>query len=332
MLGLFKRSSVGMEIDSKEIRVVYLEGSAEKPVPRIFARHPLPQGLVRDGKVQNPAELGAAISALWAKENIRCKDVILGINNQDVIIRFALVPDLPKDKLHNLIHYQSTEYIPIPIQEIELDYSVVGSVDNASGKLLKLLLVAGRKQMLFDFVNALEQAHLNITDISVSMLSIIRLIPAQFRERPVVLLNLSNDFGNIVIMNRNEPGMARTFSYPSNLLPYLSGLLGVNGYEGREFREEALVRVSDYLTGEIRSSVQYYRNMEPDVTFENILLTGSIAKAEGLISQMQPMVNTKLDLFNLGDLEYCIPQHKDGSPQGPDYAVCLSLAIRGLEV
>lgn len=331
-MGIFKRSSVGMEIDSREIRVAYLEGTAEKPVPRVFARHALPQGLVRDGKVQNPAELGAAISALWARENIRSRDVILGINNQDVIIRFAVVPDLPKDKLHNLIHFQSTEYIPIPIQEIELDYSVVGTVENTSGKQLKLLLVAGRKQMLFEFINALEQAHLNITDISVSMLSMVRLLPEKYQQVPVVLMNLSNDFGNIVIMNRNEPGMARTFSYPSSLLPYLSGLLGVNGYEGREFREEALVRVCDYLAGEIRSSVQYYRNLEPDITFTNILLTGSIAKAEGLISRMQPLMNTELALLSLGDLDDCIPKNMDGSSQVSDYAVCLSLAIRGLEV
>lgn len=322
-MGIFKRSSVGMEIDSKEIRVVHLEGSADKPVVRGFARQALPQGLVRDGKVLDPAGLGAAISELWARENIRCRNVILGVNNQDVIIRFAMVPDLPKDKLHNLIHFQSTDYIPIPISEIELDYSVIGSVDGQSGKQLKLLLVAGRKKMLFDFIGALERARLNITDITVSMLSMIKLIPEQYREVPVVLLNLANDFGNIVIMNGEEPGMARTFSYPSDLATYLSGPASANNG-----REEVLVRLSDYVTGEIRSSVQYYRNMVPDISFAKIFLTGTAA-TDGLLSMMRPLLNTELaSLEPVNSITYR-PESFSGAS---DYTVCLSLALRGLEV
>lgn len=328
-MGLLKRSSVGMEIDSKEIRIVHAEGSADKPVPCTFARYPLPDGIVRDGRVVNPAELGAAISAFWAKEGIKSRDVILGINNQDVIIRFAVVPTLPKDKLHNLIHYQSTDYIPIPINEIELDYSVIGETSNNAGNATKLLLVAGRKNMLYDFIEALEAAKLNIVDITVSMLAVVRLLPDEARMKPLVLINLANDFGNIVIMNGNEPGMARTFSYPAVLQPFLTSLEDTGKYDGYTEFSEALEKVGSYLAGEIRSSVQYYRNQEPELVINKIYVSGSYAKIEGLVTEIQQLLQTETIALDLNTAQKA--KLTDGQPSS-DYTVCFSLALRGLEV
>ncbi|NLO40994.1 MAG: pilus assembly protein PilM [Ruminiclostridium sp.] len=327
-MGIFTKSSVGMEIDSKEIRVAYVEGTADKPIPRVFARHALPEGVVRDGKVASPGELATAISALWARENIKSRDVILGVNNQDVIIRFAAVPDLPKDKLYNLIHFQSTDYIPIPIHEIELDYSVVGKTSNNAGELLKLLLVAGRKNMLNDFIAALEAARMKITDISVSMLAAVRLVPEQMRNEPIVVVNLSNDFGNIVIMNQNEPGMARTIAYPSHIQPSLSRLTGQDRYDGYTARTESLEKVCNYLANEIRSSVLYYRNQEPELFFQQYYITGSHARDEGVLSGIRQLLQTDVSLLDLSSLKQAGTLAGESSS---DYTVCYSLAISGLE-
>ncbi|MBP7177172.1 MAG: pilus assembly protein PilM [Thermoclostridium sp.] len=327
-MGFLKKSSVGMEIDSKEIRVVSLEGTPEKPVVRVFARHALPEGTVRDGKVINPAELGAAISALWARENIQGRDVILGINNQDVIIRFAVVPNLPADKLNNLIRFQASDYIPIPIDEIELDYTVVGNADNNAANMQKLLLVAGRKTMLYDFITALEAARLRIADIAVSMIEMVRLVPQQMRSEPIVVVNIANDFGNIVIMNREEPGMARTISYPVSIQPSFSRLTGTDRYDSTSARSEALDKVCNYLAGEIRSSIQYFRNQEPDLNILQIYITGSHARDEGLVTNVQQLLQTDVTL-----LELSLAQKEKFlmGESSSDYTVCYSLAMRGLE-
>ncbi|NLN65850.1 MAG: pilus assembly protein PilM [Clostridiaceae bacterium] len=329
---LFKRSSIGMEIDSKEIRIVHLKGLPEKPVLCTFAQTSLPEGVVRDGKVYDPERLGRAIAELWEREKIKCRDVILGVNNQDVIIRFAVVPELPKDKLYNLIHFQSMDYIPVPIDEIELDYEVIGHINQESGRQLKLLLVAGRKRMLFDYIKALEAARLNILDISVSMLAMTRIIPNDLRDKPVVLINLSYDFGNIVIMNGNEPGMARTFAYPSGLRPYLSAISGLKGDERVQSHEEAVGKISSFIDVEVRSSVQYYKNQYPDLSFQNILVTGTLSKAQGLIHRLRNSVETDISPLGLSRLENHVLQSTDGAFSSSDYTVCLSLALCGLEV
>jgi len=212
-MGIFEKSVVGIEFDSTEIRAIHLKGTPGKPRLVTYGRMQLQEGAVKDGKVQSPWLLSEAISNMWEKYGIKCRNVILGINNQDIIVRFAAFPKVPEDKIDNMIRFQSENYIPIPIEETELDYAVLGEDISVAPLQLKVLLVAARKQMLFDYINAMNKARLNVIDIGVSMLSLERLIPISLKNVPLIIVNLSNDFGNIVISDGKKLGFARTFSY-----------------------------------------------------------------------------------------------------------------------
>ncbi|MDI9483734.1 MAG: pilus assembly protein PilM [Bacillota bacterium] len=330
-MDIFKKSVVGIEVDSAEIRAVHIEGKADRPNALAFAKMPLNKGIVQDGKVLDTYGLGAALSALWANENIKSRDVILGVNNHDVIVRFADYPKVPEDKLDGMIRFQSQEYIPIPLDEVELDYAVIGETVNDEGTFLKVLLVAGKKKMLFDFIASLQAARLNILDIGVSMLSVSRIVPEQIRNLPVAVVNLTNDFVNIVIMNKNEPGMARTFNYPSDMAPYVKEITARNNFSGR-LENEVADGICDVLAGEIRSSVIYYHNQNPDAVFNNIILTGSLAKVKCISDKLMNLTETNVKAVSPSELGINLSRLDKGSSFTSDFAICTSLAIRGLEV
>lgn len=331
-MGIFKRNIVGMEIDSKEIRVVHMEGTPDKPVFRAFASQLLEKGVVKEGKVVKPDKLGTAISMLWTREKIKCRDVILGINNQDIIVRFATLPKLPKDKLENLIRFQSTDYIPVSFEDIELDYSVIGEVENDSGGVsLKVLLVAGRKNMLFDFLDAFKKARLNLNDIAPSMLSMDKLLPKEVKGHSVAVINLSQDFGNIVLYDHNAPGMARSFGYPVDILPVMTSFTDKKHNTGiASFDNGTIEAMCQFLAGEIRTSVQYYRNQNAEADFQHIILTGGISSAKGLVDHLQQLMDTNVTLL---DVPVSPQINEKPSPfYASDYSICIGLAIRGLEV
>lgn len=331
-MGIFAKSAVGIEIDTMEIRAVHLEGTADRPRLCNFGRFPIRDGIVRDSKVLNPEELGQAISSLWEKESIKCRNVILGINNQDVIVRFAVFPKVAKDKLDNMIRFQSQDYIPIPLDEIELDYSIIGESVSADTAQYRVLLVAGRKRMLFDFIQALQAARLNVLDIGVSMLSIERIIPKELRNIPLGVINLSNDSGSILILNGYEPGMARSFSYNTGMVDSIRGFLNNISEPGYVMREEELESVCGFISGEIRSSVMYYQNQNPDVNIQNIAITGGIARTRGLVEKLKHLFEINVSLLGPFRDQTAINSGKPTySFQASDYAVCASLATRGLE-
>lgn len=327
---LFSHSAVGMEIDSEEIRIIQMEGKPERPVMKVFARLPLKRGIVEEGRAVKAEELGSALSELWSKAGVGCRDVVLGINNQDIIVRFATLPKVPLDKLDNLIRFQSIDYIPIPVEEIELDYTITGELKNEAGSFYKVLLVAGRKKMLFQFLNAFQKAKLNISDITASMLSMNRLIPKELQGKPLAMMNLSNDFGNIVIMDRGEIGIARTFKYPGEFNPSRPEAAIANGdyTPVRQIPDE----FCSFLAEEIRSSVRYYRNQNPEADFQHFAFTGCVSRTNGMIPKMKQLLESNVFLLDLKQLGGNLANDANGMIVASDYSICACLAIHGLEV
>ncbi|HZK27718.1 MAG TPA: hypothetical protein VFD00_09325, partial [Thermoclostridium sp.] len=64
-MGIFKKSVVGIEIDTTEIRAVNLSGSSDKPQLLSYGRQSLKKGIVNDGAVLEPKMLVEAIIGLW---------------------------------------------------------------------------------------------------------------------------------------------------------------------------------------------------------------------------------------------------------------------------
>lgn len=328
-MGIFKKSVVGIEIDTTEIRAVNLSGSSDKPQLLSYGRQSLKKGIVKDGAVLEPKMLVEAIIGLWETNNIRSRDIILGINNQDVIIRFASIPKVPDNKIGDLIRFQSEEYIPIPFNDIELDYSVLGDDNSIEPPQTRVLLVASRKKILFEYINIIQQARLNVLDIGVSMLSLNRLIPNALNSLPLAVVNLSNDSGSIVIGDGKELGFARTFQYDNAMKDAISEYLSSNSSSEIIMDESKLANVCNFIAGEVRSSVIYYQNQHPDISVQNLAITGGITQANGLILQLSALLGINVTLF--GYLKNGEGSN-DKSFYAPGFAVCTSLALRGLEV
>ena len=331
-MGVFKKSSVGLEIDSKEIRAVHVTGKPERPYLCTFARFPLNEGIVKDGKVLKENELGVALSTMWARENIKGRDVILGVNNQDIIVRFANFVKVPKDKLDNLIRFQAQEHIPIPIEEVELDYSVIGEESSDEGTFLKILLVAGKKKMLFDFIASLKAAKLNIVDIGASMLSISGILPREICDLPIAVVNLSNDFGNIIILNNGEPGMARTINYHKDIISVVKELNEKNPDIGYDIDDTRMDSICAILASEIRSSVLYFHNQNSNAIFCDIILTGKLSKIKCLAERLKQLTETNVRVVSYNESRINLTGVDAFSGHEPDFAICTNLAIRGLEV
>jgi type IV pilus assembly protein PilM len=328
-MGIFKKSVVGIEIDTTEIRAVNLEGTSDKPRLISYGRQPLNNGIVKDGNILEPKLLVEAIIKLWETNNIRSRDIVLGINNQDVILRFASIPKVPENKIKDLIRFQSEDYIPIPLNEIELDYSVLGDDNSVEPPQTRVLLVAARKKMLFNYINIMQQARLNVLDIGVSMLSLNRLVPKALSDSPLAVINLSNGIGSIVIGDGKEPGFARTFPYNNAMREAIREYLSSSASTRYLMGETKLATISSFLANEISSSVIYYQNKHSDVSVQNLAITGGISQTKGLIQHLGSLLGINVALF--GHLENG-EGNNDNAFSAPDFAVCTSLALRGLEV
>lgn len=335
-----KKQVVGLDIDCGEIRAVELSGKPGAPKLVNQGSVKLPEGVVEDGIIHRPGEVSAALEELWSGHKFRSKNVLLGVSNQEVLVRFALFPKVPEEKLGGLIRHQAQDYLPLALDSVILDYTVIGETVNEGREMYEVILVAARRDMLNSFLAALSGAKLKAWDIDVSSLVLLRIVPEVHHDGAVVLVDIANGQSNILIIANEVPRLARRvpvrlkdaaaqLNVPVDEMFFIPGMsdLPLDGY----------MNWIDGLIGEIRSSISYYQAQAGALAIEEILISGKGARAPGLVTRAKENLNipvkniqpfSVLELKGAGD-ESVIDE--SGSNRAMDYSIAVSLALRGLE-
>lgn len=324
-MNLFKKTAAGVEINSTEIKIIELTGTSKGPRLSAHASIKLPEGTVKDGKIIQSSIVKDSLIKLWSDNKLKNKEVIFGVSNQDVLVRFALFPKVPEEKLSNLIKFQAQEYLPIAIEEVEFDYLIVDEIVTENVPMLKVLLVAARKNMLNTFINVFSEAGLKVKDIDVSNLALLRLLPSGMENKNVIIVNILNAQTNILITNNGKPALSRNIS------------LSLNNDDGDEinnetYSNERVEEIVNLLSSEIRSSVNYFRSQNDNSELTKLFMCGSQELIKKVVRYLKEEIEidvevlNPLDTLNISTVKTDLTDFKE-----TDFAVCLSLAKRGLE-
>ncbi|MDI7253384.1 MAG: pilus assembly protein PilM, partial [Actinomycetota bacterium] len=112
-VGMSPRKSkvyVGLDISSNSVKVAEVTLGKEAPVLSNLGMVPIPEGVVRDGEVEDGVTLAEALKELWSVTGIKEKSVILGIANQKVIVRPIELPYMEKEELDSALRFQVQEF------------------------------------------------------------------------------------------------------------------------------------------------------------------------------------------------------------------------------
>lgn len=321
-MGLFSKSVIGLEADSKEIRAVELKGSVKKPIVTAWGKISIPEGTVKEGRIQDVNLFKVYLQKLIEENGFKGRDAVIGVNNQDVIVRFASFPKVPEDKIRNMIRFQAQEYIPIPIEELQLDYVVLDEKSNESGLgALNVLLVGARKRMLNDFIDAVTKADLNVWDIDSTMLALGRAAIGEMEDGNFALTAFNNDIGNILIFSNGYLGIARTVSFSSG-----NFLLS----DDEDNIDNKLSNISDILLGEVKTSVSYFRS-QYNQDINRFCVLGSGLNQKSVAERLSEGSGLNFEAPELyGKLEN-MSKAKNNTFSTVGYVAAISLAMRGLE-
>jgi len=325
LMSLFGRKSiVGVDIDSYEIRVVELGGIPGAAKLVNAGRKLLPEGAVKDGRICDAAAVGNTLEKLWSEQGIKSRDVILGVSNQDVLVRFATFPEVAMDKLDNIVRFQAQDYLPIPVEEAIIDYMVTGDERLQGDRLqednkIKVLLVAARKNMINDFLSSFEIANISVRDIDFSTLAIARVVPVSALSGTCVIVNIGHEQTNLLLLNASVPQLARTLMTGQ---VFRSGLLSV----------EDVGKLIDMLAAEIRTSIGYFQTQSPESTVQKLFICGCGSKLKGISEGLMETLGISIEIINpFSNIDINGCKNKCSDIDSTDFSVGMSLALRGLE-
>ncbi len=169
-MGLFSRKSahvLGVDVSSTAVKLLELSGSNNKLKVEAYAVEPLPPNAVVEKNITEVEAVGDAISKAVRRSGSKNKLSALAVAGSAVITKMITMPaDLSDDDMANQIELEADQYIPYALEEVNLDFEVLGPSLN-DPDTVDVLLAASRQENVELRVAAASEAGLNCKIVDV---------------------------------------------------------------------------------------------------------------------------------------------------------------------
>ena len=153
---------VGLDLGSSLIKAAELrrKGKSDEYALKKFGVAAIPPGSIVDGRIEDMKAIAEAITTLFKTNKIREKNVAIATGGYSVVIKTINMARATEEELHDQIYAEAEQYIPYDIEEVNIDYQVLGESE-FSPEQISVLLVAVKKDLVAEYIDLIDMAGLN---------------------------------------------------------------------------------------------------------------------------------------------------------------------------
>lgn len=220
------RSLIGLDISSSSVKLVELssDGKSGYRVER-YTIEVLPRDAVADGNIVNLESAVDAVRRAWKKLATSTRNVAIALPASHVITKKIIVAaGQREEELEVQVESEANQYIPFPLEEVNLDFQVVGQAPSSPDEI-EVLIAASRKEKVEDRVAVAESAGLKpvVVDVeSYAVLSAFELIEKQLpdggKDQIIALVDVGANVMNLTVLRDGQQLYAREQAFGGNQL------------------------------------------------------------------------------------------------------------------
>ena len=313
-LGSLKSSDgfVAFDIGSSSIKMV--EAAVDRNGWRLLnvGMLDLPRGAVQNNMVVETQSVVEALRKLIEQHRVKSTKVISAVPGRAVIMKKFQLPTQREEELEANVEFEANKVIPENLENVNLDYQILNSLDG--GSRMEILLVAVRKEIVRSYTDVFEQAGLtpSVMDVDyfamesmyetnyepqagAGLIGLIH-IGARYTSINVLGSGVSTFTGDLPIGGEEFSDALRRsleISHEEAEILKITGML-----KGRKVSEleEILRPVSDSVAEDIRRTLSLYGGVASDEGIHAIYLTGGGAKIRGLCGILEEKLGVTVQL------------------------------------
>ena len=315
LFSLFRRQHpalIGLDIGTSAVRLVELSSRSPQQFRlERYATEPLTRGAIVDGNIEHLDQVAEAVRRLWKKSRSRARHVAIGIPSPSVITKKLRLPaGLPEAQLAMQVESAATQYLPFPINEIRLDFDIIGPHGNDE---IDVLLAVARTDKIDDRVAITETIGLKpqVADIDTfaAQAAVMRQQVATTPPSTTALLQIRSHYSHLSLLSGTEVLYEREHNFGSLQLTQAIMRTYDFSQEIAESRKVDDDLPPDYLTQvlqpyldstvlEIARAMQLLHTSTQCNQADRLLLSGGGALTPGLAAAVQTHIRIPTTLVN----------------------------------
>ncbi|ABM96066.1 ethanolamine utilization protein EutJ [Methylibium sp. T29] len=340
---------VGLDISSSSVKLVELGQSASgQYVLERFATESFERGWIADGQIEKFDEVADAVRRVVSKSGTRSKRVAMAMPQSAVITKKIMLPaGLRDEELELQVESEANQYIPFSLDEVSLDFCVVGPSPSSVGDV-EVLIAASRKDRVQDRQGLAEAAGLKpvVLDIEshasrLAMMRIVSALPNEGRDALVALFEIGAETTSLKVLRDEELLYDRDQAFGgSQLTQMISRQYGFSFEEAEQkklasdlpedYESSLLVPFVDSLAQEIGRALQYFFTSTPHHKVHYVMLGGGTATLPGLkerVTELTGFASMVVNPFEGMRLGSAVRESKLRR-EAPAYLTACGLAMR----
>jgi type IV pilus assembly protein PilM len=228
-LDSFKTGSpnlLGVDISATSIKMVEI-AEAGKGAYRLerYTIEPLPKDVVADGNIANVEQVAESLKRAWRRLGSRNRNIAMALPSAMVITKKIIVPAGQREEdLELTVEAEANEYIPFSLDEVNLDFQILGPAPNSPDDV-EVLIAASRKEKVEDRVAVADTAGLKprVMDVeSYATQEAFRLIapslPANGRDQNIALVDIGAHVTHFYVIRNHQFLFSRDQAFGGNQL------------------------------------------------------------------------------------------------------------------
>jgi type IV pilus assembly protein PilM len=289
----------GLDISSSSVKMLEIveAGKGAYRVER-YAIEPLPKDSVVEGNINNLDAVSDALKRCHKRLGSNIKNLALALPNAAVISKKIMVPaGQTEDDLELQVETEANQYIPFALDEVNLDFQVVGPAPNSED--IEVLIAASRKEKIIDRLAVAESAGLKATVMDVDMFAAqtaFELIEGQFPDRGkdqnIAVVDVGSSIMAVNVLRNDQSIYMREQPFGGNQLTQeIQNKFGLSPEEAEaakragglpeNYESDVLQPFMDMMGLEVARALQFFFTSTQHNQIHHVVLSGGCAAIPG---------------------------------------------------
>ena len=340
------KAVVGIDIGTHSIKVVELSGSAANPRVVAWGVAPLPADAFTENAVANVDAVTDVLSNVIIKSGIKGTEVAVAISSSHAITKILGMPaDLGDIELEEQINIEALHFIPYPIEEVNLDFEVMGK-SATNDQENDVLLVACRRTIVDDYIDLVENSGLTLKYVDIDTYALERTYRSQNNlgansNEPVAIFDIGTNNSHLMVVNDSGIIYSRHQNFgAAQLVKLIRKEYGVSVDEAQEilnssqppgdFVSAVQEPFVEMLQQEVSRALQFFYSSSSFSNIDSVVLCGACCALEGLASDLEVKMRAKVSVMD-PVANATVQTNREGVKKvAPGLSIAYGLALRGI--
>lgn len=314
-LGKKSKPLLGVDVSSTTVKIIELTRQGDSYRVENYSVRPLPAGSVVEKNISDIDSVAQAVKATVQQARTKVKEVALAVPGSAVITKTIDMPaGLTDDAMELQISLEADQYIPYPLEEVSIDFDVIGPSENSPDQV-EVLLAACRSENIETREAVMDLAGLTAKVVDVEAYSLERsfdLLADQIDsayEKVIAIVDIGSTMTTLSVLVNGKIVYAREQLFGGKQLTEEiqrryglseeeAGLAKRQGGLPDDYDVEVLEPFKDNVVQQVTRSLQFFFSSSQYHEVDHVLLAGGVASMDNLTEMVEDKLETPCTVAN----------------------------------